>query len=210
MNEEWQQREAPRRRLRAKLHNSNLRKAEKMSGKNIRKIRKAVVLSFFWVFVRKLETRAWEGYQTGLYKHLKTMNLEGKRDHSLAYIKYEDGTFLREVELIRKRWIRWFHTIFNAKSPKLDPNITEGLDQWPENMPLGVQSTMRELTDAIRSLVNGKVVGTDGISVELFKITINGHPALRRERSTSKSLVFGGGKGAAAVEICRHHGTTPK
>ena len=39
---------------------------------------------------------------------------------------------------------------------------------------------MQELTDAIRSLANGKAVGPDGVSVELFKITLNGDPALRR------------------------------
>ena len=39
---------------------------------------------------------------------------------------------------------------------------------------------MKELTDAIRSLANGKAVKPDGISVELFKITPNGDPALRR------------------------------
>ena len=87
---------------------------------------------------------------------------------------------LTGVELIRERWIRWFHTLLNAKSPRLDPTIAEGLDQWPENMPLGVQPTMQELADAIRSLANGKAVGPDGVSVDLFKITRNGDPALRR------------------------------
>ena len=38
---------------------------------------------------------------------------------------------------------------------------------------------MQELTDAIRSLANGKAVGPDGVFVELFKITLNGDPALR-------------------------------
>ena len=46
-------------------------------------------------------------------------------------------------------------------------------------MPLGVQPTMQELTDAIRSLANGKVIGPDGASVGLLKITLNGDPALR-------------------------------
>ena len=63
-------------------------------------------------------------------------------------------------------------------SPSLDPNTATGLDQWPENMPLRVQPMMQEeLTDAIRSLANGKAVGPDGVSVELFKITLNGDPA---------------------------------
>ena len=39
---------------------------------------------------------------------------------------------------------------------------------------------MQELPDAIRSLANGKAVGPDGVSFELFKITLNGDPALRR------------------------------
>ena len=47
-------------------------------------------------------------------------------------------------------------------------------------MPLEVQPTIQELTSAIRSLANGKAVGPDGVSVELFKITRNGDPALRR------------------------------
>ena len=151
-----------------------------MAGKNLRKVRKAAVLSLFWDFVRKFETRTREGDQAGFCKHLRTMNLEGKRDRSSAYVQDENGVLLRDVELIRERWVRWFHTILNAKSPRLDPNIAEGLDQWPENMPLGVQPTMQELTEAIRSLANGKTVGPDGVSVELFKITLNGDPALHR------------------------------
>ena len=128
-----------------------------------------------------------------LLQALKTINLEGKRDRSSAHVKDENGVLLRNVELTRERWVRWFHTLLNVKSPRLDPNIAEGLDQWPENMPLGVQSTMQELTDAIRSLANGKAVGPDGVSIELFKITLNGDPALRRRLLDITSFVFGGG-----------------
>ena len=39
---------------------------------------------------------------------------------------------------------------------------------------------MQELTDAIRSLANGKAVGPDGVSIELFKVTLNGDPTLCR------------------------------
>ena len=122
-----------------------------------------------------------EGNQAGFYKHLKMMvNREGKRDRSSVYVKDENGVLLRDVELIRERWVRWFHTLLNDKSPRLDPNMTEGLDQWPDSMPLEVQPTMQELTDVIRSLENGKTVGPDGVSVELFKTTLNGDPALHR------------------------------
>ena len=110
----------------------------------------------------KLEARTLEGDQAGFYKHRKTMNLEGKRDCSSAYVKDENGVLLRDVELVRERWAWWFHTLLNAKPPRLDPNIAEDLDQWPENMPLGVQPTMQELIDAICSLANGKAVRPDG------------------------------------------------
>ena len=180
MNVAWQQSEEVRRHLRAEPHSSNLRKVVKMAGTKLRKVRKAVALSFFGDFVCKLETRTREGDQAGFYKPLKTMNLEEKRDRISAYVKNEDGILLRGVELIRERWVWWFHTLLNANSPRLEPNIAEDLDQWPENMPLGVQPTIQELADAIRSLANGRAVGPDGVSVELFKIPLNVDPALRR------------------------------
>ena len=108
------------------------------------------------------------------------MNLEGRRDRSLAYVKDENGVLLSDVELIRERWVREFHTLLNAKSPRVDLNIAEGLDHWPENMPLTVQPMIQELTDAIRSLASGTAVAPDGVSVELFKITLNGDSALHR------------------------------
>ena len=67
--------------------------------------------------------------QPGFYKHLDTMNLGGKRDRRSAYVEDENGELLGDVELIRKRWVRWFHTLLSAKSPGVDPNITEGLGQ---------------------------------------------------------------------------------
>ena len=47
-------------------------------------------------------------------------------------------------------------------------------------MPLEVQPTMQELTDAIRSLANGNAVEPEGVSVELLKIILNDDPALRQ------------------------------
>ena len=108
------------------------------------------------------------------------MDLDGKRDRSSKYGKDEGSVLLEDVKLVRKRWIRWFHTLLDAMSPRLDQNIAEDIHQWPENMPLGHQPTMQELTDAIRPLANSKAVRPDGVSVELFKITFNGDPALRR------------------------------
>ena len=61
-------------------------------------------------------------------------------------------------------------------------------------MPLGVQPTIQELTDAIPSLVTGKGVGPDGVSVELFKITLNGDPTLRRRLLDIVVRIWKGGE----------------
>ena len=53
---------------------------------------------------------------------------------------------------------------------------------------------MQELTDAIRSLANGKAVGPDGVSVELFKITLNGDLALRRRLLDIVVRIWRGGE----------------
>ena len=50
-----------------------------------------VYATFVWYFVRKLEICTREGGQVGFYKHLKTMNLEGKRPRSSAYVKDENA-----------------------------------------------------------------------------------------------------------------------
>ena len=122
------------------------------------------------------------------------MNLEGKRDRSSAYVKDENSVLLRDDELIRERWVRWFHTLLNAKSSRLDLNIAEGLDQWPEDMLLGIQPTMQELIDAIRSMANGKAAGANRVSVELFKIALNGDLALRRRLLDIVVRIWRGGE----------------
>ena len=92
--------------LRAEPHNSNIRKAVKMTGNKLRNFCKAAVLGFIRDFVRKLVTRAREGDEAGFYKHLKTMNLEGKRNRSSAYVKVEDDVLLEDVEFICERLVR--------------------------------------------------------------------------------------------------------
>ena len=49
---------------------------------------------------------------------------------------------------------------------------------------------MQELTDAIHFLTNAKAVGRDEVSVELFKITLNGDPALPRRLLISSSSLY--------------------
>lgn len=80
--------------------------------------------------------------------HLKMINSEGKLDRGSQYIKDKHINLLRRIQPIRERWAWWIHALLNTKSPKLDPNVTEDLDQCLENTPL-------ELIDYLRSLSNG-------------------------------------------------------
>ena len=76
----------------------------------------------------------------------------------------------------------------------------ERVHQWPENMPLGVQPAMQELTDAIRSLANGKALEPDGVSVELFKIKLNDDPTLwRRLLDIVVCIRKGGGRSSENI-----------
>ena len=101
MNAAWQQRGEARRSLREDANNGILRHAVKTAGKNLQKVRKTAVLSFFWAHARKLEAIVREGDHAGFYRRLGTMNLERKRDHNSQFIKDEHGIMLRDVELIR-------------------------------------------------------------------------------------------------------------
>ena len=66
---------------------------------------------------------------------------------------------------------------------------------------------MQELTNTFRSLANGKAAGLDRVSVELFKIALNGDPALRR-RLLDTTLVCmwrgGGGQWKEAIIMVLH------
>ena len=61
---------------------------------------------------------------------------------------------------------------------------------------------MQELTDAIRSLANGNTIGPDGVPVELFNITLNSDPALRRRLLDIVVRILGGAR-------CRSSGKMP-
>ena len=56
---------------------------------------------------------------------------KGRKTFSSQYIMDEEGRLLRDIGLIRQRWVRWFHQLLNTKSATLDPTITDELKVWP-------------------------------------------------------------------------------
>ena len=123
-----------------------------------------------------------------------------------------DHVVCRDANLACEPWVRCFHILLIAQSQKLDPNIAEGLDQWPENVTLGVQPTMQELTGATCSLTNGKAVDRTKSPLSSSISLSNAVPSCAVDCSIT-SFVFGRGGGdicGAEVERCHHHGIPRK
>ena len=140
------------------------------SAKQPKRTRAEAVQRFFEDYVSQLEGRIREGDQFDCYKHLKGVNMEGKRTFNSRYIKDEEGRLLRDNALIRERWMRWFRKLLNTKSPTLDPGIVDELKQWPPCGPLNDIPSRHEVEEGIRALANRKAVGPNGLPAELQKV----------------------------------------
>ena len=71
--------------------NSNLRRTLQAAGRRLKRVRFEAVQFFFEEFVSQLEVRVKNGDQTGFYKRLEGINLEGRRLCSVQYIKDEQS-----------------------------------------------------------------------------------------------------------------------
>ena len=124
----------------------------KTATKLVKRARAEGLRRFFEEYVSQLEKRIREGDQFGFYKHLKEVDVEGKMTFNSQYIRDEEGRLLRNIGLIRERWVRWFHKLQNTKSPTLDPTITDELKVWPSCSPLDDVPSRYEVEEAIRAM----------------------------------------------------------
>ncbi|CAM9376957.1 unnamed protein product, partial [Ascophyllum nodosum] len=53
--------------------------------------------------------------QMGLFQRCKFLNIEETRKVNSQYIRDEEGIMLRDPELVRGRWARFFGTLLNSK-----------------------------------------------------------------------------------------------
>ena len=66
----------------------------------------------------------------GLYKHLKkSVGLGGRQSGGQQFIEDENDVLLRDKAEILPRWARFFSTLLNTKSTKLNPAIIEEVQQ---------------------------------------------------------------------------------
>ena len=76
---------------------SNLRRTLKAAGNAVKRVKFEAVRIFFEEVVSQLEARINDGDQAGFYKHLKGVNLEGRRSCGVQYIKDEQGRLYFET-----------------------------------------------------------------------------------------------------------------
>ncbi|CAB1110695.1 unnamed protein product [Ectocarpus sp. CCAP 1310/34] len=171
--------------LRGASKNSDLETTLKAKLKAARKKRSSArwraLEKFFEGYVRQLEKKSREGDQAGFYRHLKMIDVEGKRPLTSQNIKDEDGKVLRDPTLTRQRWARWFHKLLNTKSPTIDLHATDRVKQWPTCVPLDDIPSLFEVEEAVRGMANRKAVGPDDLPAELIKLFLDGDRGFLRE-----------------------------
>ena len=96
--------------------------------------------------------------------------MEGTVVEGEQYIKDENGVLLRGKGESHDRWARFFHTLLNTKSSKLDHNLKDQFPKRPVALSLGDPPAMIEMTAAIKSKANEKAVGPDSLPAELLKL----------------------------------------
>ena len=102
-------------------------------------------------YVTRLEAMCEEHDMRGLYKHLKkSVGLGGRQLGEQQYVKDENGFLLKDKGEILQRWARFFSTLLNTKSPKLNPAMIEEVQQQPaapttgDWVPLGSVPTLEK------------------------------------------------------------------
>ena len=121
------------------------RKTLRTACANLRGVTNAGLHAYFQEYLAETQRLLADNDQRGFYKHLKgTVGLGDRKARSEQPIMDEDGTPLRDKMRIRKRW-RFFQTLLNKKSPKLDLTITVLFPQRPLAPSLGVAPTMDDM-----------------------------------------------------------------
>ena len=124
----------------------------------------------------------------------------GRQSGGQQYVKDENGVLLRDKGEILQRWARFFSTLLNTKSPKLNPAFVEEMQQRPaapttgDSVPLGSAPTLEETRRAIRGMHNWKAPGPNSLVVELLKIDEPAEPIVLQRFHVILVGVWNGGE----------------
>ena len=160
-------------RLKMDTRDAQLRRAVRKAYNWLKRVRSAAVVRFFEHHVVALEKQLCMGDQHGFFQNIKSVQLEETKKVELQCVYDEEGRLLRDKGRIRERWARFFRSLLNFESDKLDPDIPKRLPQHPVASALGIEPTKDEIATAIKAMATGKAVGPDGLPAELLNSDFN-------------------------------------
>ena len=102
---------------------AQLRRAVRKACNWRKRVRSAAVVRLFECHAVKLEKQLCIGDRHGLFQNIKLMQLEETKKVESQCVRGEEGRLLQEKGRIRKRWVRFFRSLLNAKSDMIDRDI---------------------------------------------------------------------------------------
>ena len=157
-------------RLKMDTRDAQLRRAARKTCNWLKRVRSPAVVRFFERHVVELEKQLRMGDQHGFFQNIKSVQLEKTKKVEPQCIRDEGGRLLRDKGRIRERWVRFFHSLLNAKSDMLDSNIPKRLPQHLVASALGIEPKEEEITTAMKAMANAKAMGPGGLPAELLKL----------------------------------------
>ncbi|VDP29476.1 unnamed protein product [Schistosoma margrebowiei] len=110
------------------------------------------------------EKAAREGNMRQLYDITK--KISGNRRKPERPVKSKEGEVITNIEEQRNRWVEHFNELLNRPAPLDPPNI----EAAPTDLPINFgQSTIEEISMAIRQIKSSKAAGPDNIPAEALK-----------------------------------------
>ena len=131
---------------------------------------KLSIRPFFERHVVELEKQLRMGDQHRFFQNIKSVQLEKTKKIESQCIRDDGRRLLRDKGCIRKRWVRFFHSLLNVKFDMLDPDIPKSIPQHLVASALGIEPTEEEVATALKAMTNGKAVGPDGLPAELLTL----------------------------------------
>ena len=181
-------------RLKVDTRDAQLRRVARKACNWLKRVRSAAVVRIFERHVVELEKQLRMGDQHGFFQNIKSVQLEEAKKVESQCVRDEEGRLMRDKGRIRERWVRLFRSLLNSKSDMLDADIPKGLPQHPVASALGIELTEEEIATAMKAMENAKVVGPDGLPVELLKLELQQDRTILRELHRLTIFIWHQGK----------------
>ena len=100
------------------------------------------------------------------------MKLQETKEVGSQYVRDEEGRLLRDKGRIRKRWVRFFRSLPNAKFDMLHLDIPQRLPQQLVTSAFGIEPTAEDIATVMKAMANMKAAEPDGLPSELLKLEL--------------------------------------